>query len=315
MSRFDIKNFIFILLYKSQEVKMKHGFVVDENKCIKCGLCAKDCTTGAIMQGENQIPDMKNPLKCIECQHCFSVCPVGAISIMGKNPENSSEIKKINPDDILNLIQSRRSVRAYKKENVQKEIIEKLKNMLNYTPTGCNNHKLHFSFIENIDVMDDFRSKVNKKIISLIDKKPLQFLIKTINKFSKYKDAFLKGEDILFRGAPHMVVVSAPISAPCPKEDGIIALSYFELYANSLGLGTLWCGFVEAILKVMPEFCDYLRIPEGYAPIYVMLFGYSDIQYKRTTQPKEYSFTVIEKQENKTDFISKIKRIIWNFAR
>ena len=315
MSRFDVKFSIFILLYKKTGANMKHGFTVDENKCVKCGLCSKDCLTGAIIQENNQIPDMKNPLKCIECQHCLSICPTGAISIMGKNPENSYEIKKINSDDVLNLIQSRRSTRLYKRENVQKEIIEKLKNMLNYTPTGCNNHKLHFSFIENIDVMDDFRSKVNKKIISLIDKKPLQFLVKTINKFSKYKDAFLKGEDILFRGAPHLVVVSAPVNAPCPKEDGIIALSYFELYANSLGIGTLWCGFMEEVLKIMPEFCDYLRIPEGYAPIYVMLFGYSDVQYKRTIQPREYSFTTIEKQENKLDFISKAKRIFWNFAR
>ena len=294
---------------------MKHGFVVDESKCIKCGLCVKDCTTGAIIQEENQIPDMKNPLKCIECQHCFAICPQGAISIMGKKPENSDEVREVNSSDILNLIQSRRSTRQYKRENVSKEKLDKLKDMLNYTPTGCNNHKLHFSFIENIDVMDDFRSKVNNKIISLIDKKPLQFFIKTINKFSKYKNAFLNGEDVLFRGAPHLVVVSAPIDAPCPKEDGIIALSYFELYANSLGISTLWCGFMEAVLKILPEFCEYLRIPDGYAPIYVMLFGYSDVQYKRTIQPRKYSFVTIEKQENNLSFISKVKRIFWNFLR
>ena len=294
---------------------MKHGFVVDESKCIKCGLCVKDCTTGAIIQEENQIPDMKNPLKCIECQHCFAICPQGAISIMGKKPENSDEVREVNSSDILNLIQSRRSTRQYKRENVSKEKLDKLKDMLNYTPTGCNNHKLHFSFIENIDVMDDFRSKVNNKIISLIDKKPLQFFIKTINKFSKYKNAFLNGEDVLFRGAPHLVVVSAPIDAPCPKEDGIIALSYFELYANSLAISTLWCGFMEAVLKILPEFCEYLRIPDGYAPIYVMLFGYSDVQYKRTIQPRKYSFVTIEKQENNLSFISKVKRIFWNFLR
>ena len=72
---------------------------------------------------------------------------------------------------------------------------------------------------------------------------------------------------------------------------------------------------MEAILKIMPEFCDYLRIPDGYAPVYVMLFGYSDVHYKRTTQPLEYSYTVIEKQDNNVDFISKAKRLFWNFLR
>ena len=115
---------------------MNHKFKVDEEKCIKCGLCTKDCLTSAIEQNENGTPIMKNPLNCIECQHCFAICPQGAISIMEKDPQNSNEIKQINPDDILNLIHSRRSIRSYRKENVSKDTIEKLKSMLSFVPTG-----------------------------------------------------------------------------------------------------------------------------------------------------------------------------------
>lgn len=294
---------------------MKHKFNVDEEKCIRCGLCTEDCLTGAIEKNENGIPEMKNPLSCIKCQHCFAICPKGAISILDKNPKDSFEIKNRNPDDILNLIQSRRSIRKFKKENVSKETIEKLKSMLNYVPTGCNNHKLQFSFIEDIDVMDDFRLKVNSKLISLMTKKPFSSLLNKLNKFSKYKDAFLNGEDIIYRNAPHMVVVSAPVDSPCPNQDGIIALSYFELYANSLGLGTLWCGFAQYVLKMFPSFCDYLQIPKGYMPIYVMLFGYSNIEYRRTIQPEPYIFTTIEKNEPEKSILSNIKRIFWNFIR
>ena len=38
--------------------------------------------------------------------------------------------------------------RVEKKTNVDKNTIQKLKDMLNYVPTGKNNHSLHFSFIE-----------------------------------------------------------------------------------------------------------------------------------------------------------------------
>ena len=294
---------------------MNHQFELNKEKCIKCGLCAKDCFTKALKQNEEGYPTMNDPLKCIECQHCFAICPQGAISIMGKNPENSSEIKNINSDELLSLIQSRRSVREYKQENVSKETIQKLKDMLNYTPTGCNNHKLHFSFIEDIETMDDFRLKVNSKITSLITKKPMEFLLGKLKKFAKYKNAFLNGEDIIFRGAPHLVVVSAPINAPTPTPDGLIALSYFELYANSLGLGTLWCGFCQTALKLFPDLNEYLRIPEGYQPIYVMLFGYSNINYKRTIQPNPYTYTTITAHEIETSFLDKVKRTFWNFLR
>ena len=291
---------------------MNHKFKVDEQKCTKCGLCTKDCLTGAIIQNENGIPEMKNPLNCIECQHCFAICPQGAISIMEKDPQNSNEIKQINPEDVLNLIQSRRSLRNYRKENVSKDTIEKLKSMLNYVPTGCNSHNLHFSFIEDIEVMDDFRHKVNEKLISTLNSNVGNLVPK---KFEKYKYALIQGEDVIFRDAPHMVVVNAPVSSPCPQQDGIIALSYFELYANSLGLGTLWCGFAQSALKLFPSFCEYLQVPKGYAPIYVMLFGYSNVKYQRTTQPNSFKFTTIEKQEIKTDFINNVKRIFWNFIR
>ena len=33
---------------------MNHGFKIDEQKCIKCGLCTKDCFTGAIERAQTQ---------------------------------------------------------------------------------------------------------------------------------------------------------------------------------------------------------------------------------------------------------------------
>ena len=84
----------------------ERNFIADESKCIHCGLCVKDCIEYAIEFDENKIPKMTKPEICINCQHCFAICPTGAISINGKKVENSQEIKKQNPEDILNLIKS-----------------------------------------------------------------------------------------------------------------------------------------------------------------------------------------------------------------
>ncbi|MBE7708158.1 MAG: 4Fe-4S dicluster domain-containing protein [Cyanobacteria bacterium SIG27] len=294
---------------------MNHKFKVDYERCIKCNQCIENCPTKALAPDDYNSPKMDKPKNCMECQHCLAICPTAAISIMDKNPDNSAPIHPINPDDMLNLIQSRRSIRKYKQENVDKNTIQKLKDMLNYVPTGKNNHSLCFSFIEDIRVMDDFRSKVNETIINFFNKKPVKFLSEKFSKFMHMKNAIESGNDVIFRNAPHLIVASAPINSSCPNQDGIIALSYFELYANSLGLGTCWCGYAHAILKMFPEFVEYLQVPNGYQPIYVMLFGYKDIEYKRTTQPNAYTFKTIEKQELEVDFLTKAKRTFWNFIR
>ncbi len=283
---------------------------INKDKCIRCGLCISDCLSGCIGFNKENFPEMKDESRCISCQHCMAICPTGALSFNGKNPDES---EAVNYDNILSLIKSRRSVRQYKDEEISEETFNKLKAMLPYIPTGCNSHALHFSIVEKKSAMDIIRKRVNDLIIKTLSYKAISPLV---NKFSKYKDSFLNGEDVIFRGAPHMVVVSSPISAPCAMEDPIIALSYFELYAQHLGLGTCWCGFAEVCLKFFPEICEMLEIPSGYKPVYVMLLGIPAVKYQRTPQPEPYKIAEIKEiHEKDSCFFCKAKRVITNFLR
>lgn len=155
---------------------------IDESKCIHCGQCINDCLSKALEFDENNIPKTaeNGEKRCIGCQHCLTVCPTGALSIFGKNPEESDAVQQYNPDEILNLIKNRRSYRRYKSENLAPEVMEKLKNMLNWVPTGVNNHKLHFSFIDDVDVMNDFREYTNKKLIEIISKPGINGALKNL---------------------------------------------------------------------------------------------------------------------------------------
>ena len=291
------------------------NFVVDKEKCVGCGLCVKDCIAYALQLDENNNPHFADggEDRCIKCQHCLAVCPVGAISVLDKQPENSEPVWNQNPEAILNLIKSRRSVRHYKQENLDEQTMQKLKDMLNWTPTGCNFHKLHFAFVENKNVMDKIRSYVNKKLVKILTNNVVS-KIKT--KFSHYKDALINGEDVIFREAPHMVVVSVPINAPCVNVDPIIALSYFELYANSLGVGTCWCGFAYACMQFFPELAKQMKVPENYKVAYVMLFGKPDVKYCRTIQPEAFVFDAVDDfSPEKLSVAKKLKRFFVNNIR
>ena len=71
---------------------------VEMKSCIKCGLCAAICPSGAI-----KIVDHKpviDPEKCTQCGLCISRCPTKAISY--KEYEIEKEITPSEPEDKKN---------------------------------------------------------------------------------------------------------------------------------------------------------------------------------------------------------------------
>ena len=54
-----------------------------EEKCIKCGLCVKNCRSNAIFQPKNGYPIFL-PELCSGCGLCWNLCPEGAIEVEEK---------------------------------------------------------------------------------------------------------------------------------------------------------------------------------------------------------------------------------------
>ena len=64
-------------LLNEEPVKVMLPFI-DYPKCIKCGICAKVCDTGAIILTREKIPFII-PRLCSGCTACYHACPVKAI--------------------------------------------------------------------------------------------------------------------------------------------------------------------------------------------------------------------------------------------
>lgn len=89
---------------------------VDQQKCIKCGICAKECPVQILRIGENGPEDICSE-KCIACGHCVAVCPKEAIDNVKSplaNQKSSKIFPKLSPEEAENFLRLRRAIRSYK---------------------------------------------------------------------------------------------------------------------------------------------------------------------------------------------------------
>lgn len=261
-------------------------FKIDEQKCTKCGLCAKDCVTGVIAMDDGfpYIPTEREE-GCLKCQHCLAVCPTGALSILGKTPEQSRPLQGNLPvpDQLETLIKGRRSIRHYKDENLEPELMQRLLDVAWQAPTGVNTRQVQFHVIDDKEVLTRFREQTYAGLAKLVEAGTLP---ETHARFADFVQLWQEqGIDVLFRGAPHFIVASVPHNVASPLPDCLIALSYFELFAHSLGVGTVWDGLAKyAIDELVPEMRTVLGIPDDHLVGYSMAFGKPAISHQRTVE-------------------------------
>lgn len=182
---------------------------------------------------------------------------------------------------MIRLVRGRRSIRKYKDENVDPALINTLLAALANVPTGCNQRELTFTVIDDKAVMQSFREKILAALAAAAKANRIPERLAFIKDVpAAYAE---RKADIIFRGAPHALIVSAPSDAPCPNEDVALAVAYFELLAQCAGLGTVWWGMLKMALETLPELKPLIGLPAGHA-YYAMLFGHPAIRFRRTVQ-------------------------------
>jgi len=265
-------------------------FTVDHALCIQCGACVDDCPFHII----ELAPDYPalNPTRihhCIQCQHCLAVCPTGALSILGRDPQNSLPLPESLPSaqQMTALIRGRRSMRHFQPDPIDSSVIAAMLQTVANAPTGKNSRQCLFTVIEDQATMALFRKETIEGLRTAVTEKRLS---EAQCYFRHVVSAWDQGRDIIFRNAPHLLMVSVPQTVTTSDADILIAMSYFELLAASMGIGTLWNAMIKwAISEIATDMYQRLGIPEDHVKGYALLFGNPAVTYHRTVQRDEAS--------------------------
>lgn len=240
--------------------------LINKEKCINCGLCVKICPMYLFEIDSENGCQVKQDNKdyCLTCGHCMSICPKNAIMVDQHTVISSAG--SINPDKLRLMIQSRRSIRHFQNEKLDKKQIKELIDTVRWAPTGKNTQQVFYTVIQTPEAvkemsgiaMEWFRQKEDLK--SLVQ-------------------AWEKGVDMINRGAPHLIVTHSPHVAVTPQADGVIALTLLDLYAQAKGYGTCWAGFFMMACAAYPPLCNALNLPENHSVTGAMMLGYPEMKF------------------------------------
>lgn len=268
--------------------------IVDESKCRKDGICAAECPTAIIKLKDKQNYPQLVPggeQACLICGHCVAVCPHGALSHAQIPIEDCPAIDKtlvISEDQAVQFLRSRRSIRFFKDKPVSEEKIRKLIDVARYAPTASNGQVLEWQVFTDKEAIKDFSKMTIDWIRSAIEKAPN-------NPRASYLPTIIAawdfGYDAVLRGAPALVVASAPKEAGSGMVELTLALAYLELVATTMDLGTCWAGLLQGALLGNSKLKDALGIPAGHPHHYPMMLGYPRARYFRLPERKPAKVT------------------------
>ena len=254
--------------------------VINQETCIGCGLCVKDCPAGKLKLEAGKAvyaPD------CIHCGHCVAICPQKAVSIPEYDMEDVEEYDSgnfsVSPANFLHAVKFRRSIRDFKEEKLDWELLERILQAGRYTPTAKNSQSCQFVVIQ--DRLEELKELVWNELPAMAEQ-----IKKTLPQYSMLFRFFSRRhrdnpkDDALFFCAPACLVIASDSVL-----DGGLAAANIENMAVAEGAEVLYDGYLTRIMESCPAVKEWLGIPERKIAC-CLLLGYPAVTYRRTAPRK-----------------------------
>jgi NAD-dependent dihydropyrimidine dehydrogenase PreA subunit/nitroreductase len=226
--------------------------IVDEEKCMRCGSCVDICHENCVTLTDEAI--QVNHGLCSTCTQCIAMCPQQALSWDGVPSVAYDEARLPTPEQLDELFKERRSIRFFKKDRLDRVLLEEIVGYGIYAPT--NNYDLKAIVVDDeelIEALDQTILRFVSKLYRFIFKPTIVFnLIRRITPTLQPTDK-VKMESTLERGhafhrPPAVVLIVGDPRIGLSEASAHYALYNVTLYAQAKGVGSCLWGSAQTFL-------------------------------------------------------------------
>jgi Nitroreductase len=166
--------------------------------------------------------------------------------------------------DILECINSKRSIRAYTNEIISEETLTSLIELGTKASTGSGIEPWGFVVIRDKNEIDSLSEMSKKYLLNNLEKYPY---------LNQYENWLKSPEYSIFNHANTILLVYGNTESHWYVYDCSLASGNIMLAAHGMGIGTCWIGFAEHTLNTK-EFKEKYGVPEKYELVCPMSMGY-----------------------------------------
>jgi len=294
---------------------MKKEIKIDNTLCKKCKVCVEICPNGIFKMNNNLTSVKPERIElCFLCGQCMAACSEKAIQVLGLDyNKDFFDLPEVldyeGPFD--RLIQSRRSIRAFKEIPIPKDKLEQIVKAITFAPPGfppLNTEvvivqdkqliKQSLPYMVNLydKMMKGLKHPVAKYIVRRkIGTEKLQTIQNHLVPMFNIKLPYMKNgtEDAITRNAQAIILFHANKQSDNFKTDIYIALAYALLKAHSIGIGATAIDLIAPAIEKTPYLKQLFQIPLNNEVVASMILGYPKYKYKRAIQRQLKSVTWI----------------------
>lgn len=173
-----------------------------------------------------------------------------------------NERNKTMQNEVIKAIMERRSIRAFKPEQISDAEINTILQAGIFAPSAMNQQNWHFTVVQNQELLNEINDKAK------------HYGTGTGN---DYIEKLMTNPHLhIFYNAPTVIVVSEENDSYAATVNTSAAIENILLAAHSLGIGSCWIGLSRyAYNSEMKEyFIEKLGLPENFTPTYSVALGY-----------------------------------------
>lgn len=266
---------------------------INTEKCENCNRCVDICPE-RIFKKHKEVPEILGREYCMSCGQCVIICPKSAINHVNYPEDRIHPIKpeiKASAGQIIDLIRTRRSIRAFKNKKVPQSLIEKIIEAANFAPSAKNMQTNRYVVVQDKNTLKtiseitfNFMKEAinlfnNPDFLSSVDPDEAKVFLQIKPAYDHIVKAYENGYDLILHNANALLFFHAEKGALSAEVNANLAFENATLMSSALGLGSFYAGYITGASNRTEFISKLLELPDDYQIQVVMAIGYPKYQF------------------------------------